>query len=78
MKNIKSLITLTLIDVSIILTECSGNVESDAAEYNTKQTTQVETISSNNAVNNVDMDSLEKDLKALEDGKYNGKWEDEL
>lgn len=43
-----------------------------------KQTTQVETTSSNNAVNNVDMDSLEKDLKALEDGKYNGKWEDEL
>lgn len=36
MKNIKSLITLTLIDGSIILTGCSRNVESDAAEYNTK------------------------------------------
>ena len=78
MKNIKSLLTLTLIGGSIILTGCSGNMESDAAEYNTKQRIQVVTTSSNNAVNNVDMESLEKDLKALEDGEYNGKWEDEL
>ena len=78
MKNIKSLLTLTLIGGSIILTGCSGNMESDAAQSNTKQRIQVVTTSSNNAVNNVDMDSLEKDLKALENGEYNGKWEDEL
>jgi len=76
MKNIKSILTLTLIGGSIILTGCSGNIESDAAESNTKQT---ETTSSNNTVNyNVDMNSLEKDLKALEDGEYNVEWEDEL
>lgn len=74
MKNIKSILTLTLIGGSIILTGCSGNTETSAAEANIKPTTKSEVT----ANYNVDMDSLEKDLKALEEGKYNGKWEDEL
>lgn len=78
MKNIKSLLTLTLIGGSIILTGCSGNIESDAAQSNTKQRIQVVTTSSNDTISTVDLDSLEKDLKALEDGEYNVKWEDEL
>lgn len=79
MKNIKSILTLTLIGGSIILTGCSGNTEASAKKANNQQTTQAQATSNNSASNyNVDMTSLEKDLKALEEGKYNGKWEDEL
>lgn len=79
MKNIKSILTLTLIGGSIILTGCSGNTEASAANSNNQPTTQSEATSNNSASNyNVDMTSLEKDLKALEEGKYNGKWDDEL
>lgn len=74
MKNIKSILTLTLIGGSIILTGCSGNTEASAANSDNHPTIQVQTTSNYN----VDMTSLEKDLKALEEGKYNGKWEDEL
>lgn len=89
MKNIKSILTLTLIGGSIILTGCSSNTKTSEQNSNSQLTTQVETASTNqvqttstntnNEINyNVDMASLEKDLKALEEGKYNGKYEDEL
>ena len=79
MKNIKSILTLTLIGGSIILTGCSGNTETSSATSNAHTTTQAETSSNNNVSNyNIDMASLEKDLKALEEGENNGKWDDEL
>lgn len=78
MKNIKSILTLTLIGGSIILTGCSGNTETNEAQSNNKSTTKTETTVSNPTNYNVDITSLEKDLKALEEGEYNGKWEDEL
>lgn len=79
MKNIKSILTLTLIGGSIILTGCSGKTETSAVESNTQSNTQAETTVKDNSSNyNIDMTSLEKDLKALEEGKYNGTWEDEL
>ena len=69
MKNIKSILTLTLIGGSIILTGCSGNTEASAEKANNQPTTQAQTTSNNSASNyNVDMTSLEKDLKALEEG----------
>ncbi len=40
MKNIKSILTLTLIGGSIILTGCSGNTEASAANSNNQPTTQ--------------------------------------
>ena len=79
MKNIKSILTLTLIGGSIILTGCSSNTETSAEKSNTQTTTQAETTANNSGTNyNIDMTSLEKDLKALEEGEYNGKWDDEL
>lgn len=79
MKKIKSILTLTFIGGAIVLTGCTGNTGASASTSNTQTTTQAETTGNNNSSNfNVDMTSLEKDLKALEEGEYNGNWDDEL
>lgn len=81
MKNIKSILTLTLVGGAIILTGCSSNTNSktNVDQTNTQSTTQVEITSNNKNTNyNIDITSLETDLKALEEGEYNPKWEDEL
>lgn len=79
MKKIKSILTLTLIGGSIILTGCSGNSKDSSSNSNNQSTTQTQTTPNNSTQNyNVDMASLEKDLKALEEGEYNGRWDDEL
>ena len=79
----KSILTLTIIGGFVGLTAYAIN--SNAASTNGEkvqskiQIQQVATSQKNTGGNyNVDITSLEKDLKSLEEGEFNGKWEEEL
>ncbi|MEG1410311.1 MAG: hypothetical protein RSD36_10770 [Terrisporobacter sp.] len=67
MKNIKTLLTLSVLGAAVVF---AGFKISDAGVKTTND--------SNNINYNIDMSLLEKDLKAIEEGKYNVNWEDEL
>lgn len=68
MKNIKTLLTLSVIGVSLAL----AGFKISEAGVNT------ESSSNQDKYYNIDMSALEKDIKAIEDGKYRYNWDDEL